>query len=127
MRRFLLVPIAALMLSAPFALTAKPPKAVPPPAPAPSASPSMTPEEQRAKLNAEEAIRAQQQVDENVARELNNRDSARDAAARQREYEAAKARYDAQVVRYQAEMEKWKADVAACQAGDRTRCAKAPQ
>jgi hypothetical protein len=93
----------------------------------------MTPEEERAALNLEQAHRAQQQVDENVARELNNRDAARNAAERQREYqeasrqyEAAKAQYEAQVAKYNTDYAKWTADVAACQAGDRTRCAKQP-
>ncbi len=131
MRRFILLPLAASALALPVALVAKSPTSVAPAAPAPSASPTVTPEEQREALNREQAQKAQQQVDENVARELNNRDNAANTAARRREYqeasqryEEAKARYDAQVAQYKADYEKWQADVAACQAGNRTRCAK---
>lgn len=126
MRRFILIPAAMLALTLPAALAAEP-------APAPGAAPAVTPEEQRAALNTEQAHKAQQQVDENVARELNNRDNAANTAARQREYqeasrryEAARAQYDAQVAQYKADYAKWQADVAACQAGDKTRCAKQP-
>lgn len=129
MRRSILLPLAAAALAVPVALNAKPDTPIA--TPAPSASPSMTPEEQREALNREQARKAQQQVDENVARELNNRDNAANVAARRREYqeasqryEEAKARYDAQVAQYKADYEKWQADVAACQAGDKSRCAK---
>ena len=126
MRRLILIPAAMLVLALPAALSAEP-------AQAPGDAPTMTPEEQRAALNAEQAQKAQQQVDENVARELNNRDNAANTAARRREYqeasrryEAARAQYDAQVAQYKADYAKWQADVAACQAGDKTRCAKQP-
>lgn len=127
MRCFLGIALAALTL--PVALMA----AEPAPGAAPSAGPAASPEDERAKLNSEEAQRAQQQVDENVARELNNQEAAKAVAARQREYqeasrryEAARAQYDAQVAQYKADYAKWLADVAACQAGDKTRCAKQP-
>jgi hypothetical protein len=131
MHRSILISVAMVALALPVALGASP--AQPGAEPAPSASPSISPEEQRAALNTEQAHKAQQQVDENVARELNNRDAAKNASERQREfqeasqrYEAARAQHDAQVTRYQADYAKWQADVAACQAGDKTRCAKQP-
>ena len=79
-----------------------------------AATPTETAEQQRVRLNAEQAATAQAQ---------NARNAANKAA-----YEAAVAARDAEIARqkaeYDAAMVKWKADTAACQAGDMARCGK---
>ena len=81
---------------------------------APAAAVTETVEQQRVRLNAEQAAAAQAQ---------NARNAANKAA-----YEAAVAARDAEVAKqkseYDAAMVKWKADTAACQAGDMARCGK---
>jgi hypothetical protein len=82
-----------------------------------------SPEAARAALNRQQAQDAQRQLAENAASA-----SASQAAARAREdqirsdqaaWEAEKARLAAD---HAAAMDQWRADVAACRAGDRTRC-----
>ncbi len=55
---------------------------------------------------------------------ITNSEEARKHAEAVAAYEAAKAQHEAQVRAYDVALAKWKADVAACTAGDRTRCAK---
>ena len=103
--------------------------AAPPPAPAATESPEIgkSPEQERAKLNMEEAQRARRQAEE-IAR--------RNAAA-QEAYQQAVDTREAQIIHqrevaqqqqaeYEAAMARWRADVAACQAGDRSKCAPLP-
>jgi selenocysteine lyase/cysteine desulfurase len=82
-----------------------------------------SPEAARAALNRQQALDAQKQLADNAA----NR-QASEAATRAREdqirtdqaaWEAEKARLAAD---HAAAMDQWRADVAACRAGDRTRC-----
>lgn len=93
-----------------------------------------TPEERAntARLNAEQASRAHA---DNVTYEQEvsavAQQTAHDQAVFAEEtaaYEAEKARIAAQAeeqrLRYEADVAQWQADVAACKAGDRTRCAK---
>jgi len=95
-------------------------------------SPEQDGAEARAKLNEQQAQFAASQIQGNAVsqeeyeRQLKEVADARakieaDAAAAQAAYEAEKARREAE---YQAQMDKWRADVAACAAGDRTRCAQ---
>lgn len=91
---------------------------------APDPAPPANDEAQREALNRQQAEKAQQQVDENTARVMTNADEARKHAEAVKAYEAAKAQHAAQVKAYEEAMVKWRADVAACQAGDRSRCAK---
>ena len=89
-------------------------------------------EDARAKLNEQQAQFAQGQLSTNAAsqdeyeRKLKAVADARariasETAAAQAAYEAEKTRREAE---YQAAMDKWRADVAACEGGDHTRCAK---
>ena len=88
---------------------------------APASAPS--PQQERAALNGAEAQAAASQVDQNEAnlrhynaamhRWENNVDAYHDAAAAHHE----------DVAQYRHDMELWHADVAACKAGDNTRCA----
>jgi len=89
-------------------------------------------EDARAKLNEQQAQFAQGQLDTNAASQAEYESRlkavadarakiASDNAAAQAAYEAEKARREAE---YQAAMDKWRADVAACEAGDVSRCAK---
>ena len=89
------------------------------------AVPVESPEQQRARLNAEQAAAAQAQNDKNAAsKAAYEAQVAADKAA----YEAAVSARDAEVARQKAEhdaaMAKWQADSDACKAGDRTRCGK---
>ncbi|MCB2050321.1 MAG: hypothetical protein KDE63_02720 [Novosphingobium sp.] len=72
----------------------------------------MTPEQARAALNAEQAKRAAEQVAQNEA-----------SAAAEAEYKAKMEAYAAQHAAYEKAVAEWKANVAACQAGDVSRCA----
>lgn len=111
--------LASLALVAAAPADAKPrKKAARPPAaaaaPAPAQPPAPTDAELLAKANAEQAKAAADQ-------------NAQNAANQQAYQDAVKAR-DAQIARTKAEhdasMKKWEEDVAACKAGDRTRCAQ---
>ena len=79
-----------------------------------------TPEEDRARLNAEQAAAAKAQVDQNTAAQ-----AAYEAAVKAREEAiAAQAAAQAQAqADYEAATAKWQADNAACQGGDKVRCA----
>jgi hypothetical protein len=91
-----------------------------------------TPEQERARLNREQADFAARQQAENAAnqRAFDQAVADREATiARQAaEAAAAKAAYDAEVARaaaaHEAEMARWRADVAACEAGNISRCAQ---
>lgn len=92
--------------------------------------------EDTAKLNAEQLAKAKA---ETAAYEREVAATAQQAAAREGEIAAAQAEYARATAAYEAEkarvaalaaeqQQKWEADVAACKAGDRSRCAKpAPQ
>ncbi|PQM27466.1 hypothetical protein CVO77_02410 [Sphingopyxis lindanitolerans] len=82
--------------------------------------------ENRRALNAEQAERAAAQLRQIEAEQ-------RAAADRQRAYEAQQRTYSSEMERYRAAVQaaadakrKWEADVAACQAGDYSRCASQP-
>lgn len=85
-----------------------------------------TPEQERARLNEEQAAAAQAQNDKNAADK-----AAYEAqvAADKASYEAAVAARDAEIARqkaaHDAAMAKWQADTEACQKGDRSRCGTA--
>lgn len=81
---------------------------------APVATPSETPEQARARLNAEQAAAAKKQNDDNAAAK-----AAYDQSVRDRETLIAKQKAD-----YDAAMRKWEADTAACKVGDMSKCAK---
>ncbi|MEO5707537.1 MAG: hypothetical protein ABIT10_11920 [Alteraurantiacibacter sp.] len=100
--------------------------------PKPGAAQVETVEDERARLNREQADFAARQLAENDA----NRRAYEEAVA-EREATivdqaaasaAAKAAYDAQVARaaaaHAAEMARWRADVAACEAGNYSRCSQ---
>ncbi|MCX7676813.1 MAG: hypothetical protein N2Z59_05490 [Alteraurantiacibacter sp.] len=87
---------------------------------------------ERERLNREQAEFAARQLAENeasrqaVARAVAEREA---IIARQREEQAAaeaawKAEVDRRAREYEEAMARWRADVAACQAGDFSRCAK---
>ena len=87
--------------------------------------PAETPEQQRIRLNAEQAAAAKAQNDRNAAaKAAYEAQVAADKAA----YDAAVAAREAAIAKQQAEydaaMAKWKADTEACQKGDMTRCGK---
>lgn len=103
-----LLAIAAAPVGSHAAKRAPAPKATT----APAAAPTPTPELLRAQLNAEHSAVARQQLDQN--------------AANQKAYDDAVKARDAEIARvnaaYEAAMKKWQEDVAACKAGDTTRC-----
>lgn len=78
-----------------------------------------------ARLNAEQAARAKA---ENTAYEQQVAAAAQEEAAAQAAYADETAAYEAEKARVAAEAaaqrQKWEADVAACKAGDTTRCAQ---
>jgi hypothetical protein len=82
-----------------------------------------SPEDARSALNREQAANAQRQLAQNAAsrQAFEDAQAARDAqiARDQQSYEAEKARLAAE---HDAAMAQWRDDVAACRAGDRTRC-----
>ncbi|ALC12224.1 hypothetical protein [Sphingopyxis sp. 113P3] len=86
-----------------------------------------TPEERAntARLNAEQAARARA---ENVAYEQQVAAIAQEQAAAEAAYAEETAAYEAEKARVAAEAaaqrQQWEADVAACRAGDTTRCAQ---
>ncbi len=111
----LLGALSCLALAATAPADARPRKqAAKPPAAAPAAVPTATAEEQRAAANAEQAKVAQTQAAANAANMQAYQDSVR---ARDEQIARDKAAYEASV-------KKWEADVAACQAGDVSKCAK---
>ena len=82
-----------------------------------------SPEEARAAINRDELTKAQRQLSQNAA--------ARQAyeqaqAAREEQIQQDQAAWEAEKTRlateYESAMEQWRADVAACRAGNRTRC-----
>lgn len=73
-------------------------------------------EAERAALNHQQAELAQKQVEQNVA----NQEAVKAHTEAVKAYEAEQARVARE---YQEAMTKWQADVAACQNGDRKRCA----
>jgi predicted methyltransferase len=77
--------------------------------------PTVTPEEQRALLNAEQSAAARAQLDQNTANQ-----KAFDDATKARDAEIARVKAE-----YEAAVKKWEEDVAACKAGDAMRCAQA--
>lgn len=83
-----------------------------------------TPEQARARLNAEQAAAAKAQLDQNAASQ-----AAYEAAVKAREAEIARIEAETarQKAEYDAAMKKWEADVSACNAGDFSRCAKPGQ
>lgn len=89
--------------------------------PAPVAE--LTAEQQLARLNAEQAAIARQQLDKNIAdqRAYDDAVKAREAeiARVQAAYEAENARVKAD---YEAAMKKWQENAAACKARDKKRC-----
>lgn len=83
----------------------------------------------RQKLNQEQADFARKQLDENAASARAHDEAVRANAAEHRRQQEA---YEAEKLRrertYDEAMARWRADVAACEAGDKTRCAApAPQ
>lgn len=82
-----------------------------------------TPQAARSALNREQADNAQRQLADNAAsrQAFEAAQLAREEqiARDQQSYEAEKARVAAE---HEAAMAKWREDVAACRAGDRTRC-----
>lgn len=83
-----------------------------------------TPEEARARLNSEQAAAAKAQLDQNAASKAAYEEAVRAREAEIARIEAETARQKAE---YEASMKKWEADVAACNAGDWSRCAKPGQ
>lgn len=83
-----------------------------------------SPEAARAKLNREQAERAQRQLEANAAgqRAYEEAQYAREEQMRrdQEAYEQEKSRLARE---HEAAMDVWRADVAACRRGDRARCA----
>ncbi len=80
----------------------------------------------RAALNAQQAGAAQQQLDQNAANQADH-DAA--VAARNQTIDNQQSNYDAamhehhhDVRAYHRAMRQWHADVAACEAGDHSRC-----
>jgi len=67
----------------------------------------------RAELNREQALYAQQQLEENAANQQ----------AYDEKLKARTAEIERQKQEYEAAMARWREDVAACQAGDTSRCA----
>lgn len=121
----------ALIVGVP-ALAAEPPKVTE--AAAEQAPRGTTPEERSntARLNAEQAARARA---DNLTYQQEVQAADQQAAADQAEfadetliYEEEKARLAAMAaddrLKYEADLAAWRADVAACEAGDRSRCAK---
>lgn len=84
-----------------------------------------TAEEATAAINREQAELARKQLDANAASQRAHDEAVTQGEAQHRQqleaYEAEKARLAKE---YDQAMERWRADVAACKAGDRTRCAK---
>ena len=131
------------LLAAPFSQAAAQSQPVAGPAvagkgdPADSLSIPVTPAQEaaavaeRERLNKEQAQFAAEQLAENEAgrqayqQELREREAT--IARQQAEAQAAQQAYEAEVARREAEheaaMARWRADVAACQAGDVSRCA----
>lgn len=131
------IPIASLLLAAALAAGSAPVQAQPTP-PAPR-NESMGGPEQRRELNLEQARFAQEQLRQDAeakaeyqaklkAVEEAKAKIAADQAAAKAAYEAALAKNKAEAERitseHDATVAKWKADVAACEKGDRSRCAK---
>ncbi len=126
---------AALSALAGFGLVitpvaAKPRKARPkPPAATPVASPVAAPveapDQQQQAANAAQAKAAQDQVAANAAAQLAYQEAVK---ARDEKIARDKAEYEAKIASdkaaHDAIMQKWQADVAACKAGDVSRCAK---
>lgn len=103
-----------------------------PRAPAPVVSGYDSESETTRRLNAQQAAAARRQNEQNrAAAEAERRaraDRERKIAAEQEAYRQRQAATEAERLRrereHQANMARWRADVAACNAGDRTRCAK---
>ena len=79
-----------------------------------------SPEERRAVLNREQAEFAQRQIEENAASQRAYEDAVR---AREIEIQSLQEHHERQRQRHEEAMERWRADVAACNAGDKRRCA----
>jgi hypothetical protein len=80
----------------------------------------------RAALNSQQASAAQQQLDQNAANQADH-DAAEAARAQtidnqQANYDAAMHEHHMDVHAYHRAMRQWHADVAACDAGDQSRC-----
>ena len=112
LRNILAIATILALVAAPMA-AAKPQPA--PQVAAPVPVPTATPEEQRARLNAEQSAAARAQLDQNTANQ-----QAFDDATKARDMEIARVKAE-----YEAAVKKWEEDVAACKAGDTTRCAQA--
>ena len=69
-------------------------------------------EDARAELNREQALYAQQQLEENAANQQ----------AYDEKLKARAAEIERQKQEYEAAMARWREDAAACQAGDTSRC-----
>ena len=84
-------------------------------------------QEARANLNSQQAEFARHQLEQNAAERQAYAAAVEARAAKisqdQLAYEAAQKAHDAEIRQYQEKLQKWRADTAACQAGDRTRCA----
>ena len=83
-----------------------------------------TPEEANAAINAQQAEAARQQLDQNAA---SRRAYEEALVAREQKIREEQEAYEAEAAKrareYEEAMAKWRADVAACEAGDLTRCA----
>lgn len=110
------------------AMPASRPSAMPPPASLPvTSAQEQTELTARERLNREQAAAAaRQNAATKAAFDQATADRAATIARQQAEHQAAVAAVEAERVRraqeYEAQMAKWRADVAACKAGDKTRC-----
>jgi len=89
---------------------------------APPAEPNydgLTPEQARAKLNREQAIKAQEQLASNAA---NKRAYEEATVEREQIIRRTNEMWEAEKVAYDSAMAQWQEIAAACRAGDRSRC-----
>lgn len=78
-------------------------------------------EERRVVLNREQAEFARRQVEENTAAQRAYDDA---VSARKLQISAQEQEYARILAEHRRAMNQWRADVAACEGGDRTKCAK---
>jgi len=84
-----------------------------------------TPEEATAAVNREQAELALRQLAANAASQRAHDEAVMQGEAQSRQQlEAYEAEKNRRTKEYEEAMERWRADVAACKAGDRTRCGK---
>lgn len=77
-------------------------------------------EAQRAALNREQAELARRQVEENIAAQRAYEDAAQ---AREIRIQAQDREYSRILAEHRQAMNQWRADLAACERGERSRCA----